>query len=129
MTESSANSSASDFHLSDSFMLMAEGLGDFVCLATSHGEPFYLNPAGRRMLGLAEEQEVATTSLHDYYDPESWEQLRDTAVPAVNKTGQWKGSCRLRNLQSGAVYRCPNHHAAGEIARRQSAHYLGYYPS
>ena len=25
---------------------------DFVCLATAHGEPFYLNPAGRELLGL-----------------------------------------------------------------------------
>jgi two-component system sensor kinase FixL len=101
MGELSANSSAFDGRLTDSFLAMAEGINDFVCLASSHGEPFYLNPAGRRMLGLAEEQDVSTTSLHDYYAPESWDQLRDTAVPAVNKTGQWKGSCRLHNLQSG----------------------------
>lgn len=101
MSELSANSSAYDIRLTDSFMAMAEGINDFVCLATSHGEPFYLNPSGRRMLGLAEDREVSTTSLHDYYAPESWAQLRDTAVPAVNKTGQWKGSCRLRNLQTG----------------------------
>jgi PAS domain S-box-containing protein len=101
MGELSANSSAFDVRLTDSFLAMAEGINDFVCLASSHGEPFYLNPAGRRMLGLAEEQDVSTTSLHDYYAPESWDQLRDTAVPAVNKSGQWTGSCRLHNLQSG----------------------------
>jgi two-component system sensor kinase FixL len=99
MSELSTNSSAHDIRLTDSFMAMAEGIDDFVCLATSHGEPFYLNPAGRRMLGLANEQDVSTTNLRDYYAPESWAQLCDTAVPAVNKNGQWKGSCRLRNLQ------------------------------
>jgi len=82
-------------------MAMAEGIKEFVCLATTHGEPFYLNPAGRLMLGLAEATQVSSTSLHDYYDPESWTLLRDTAVPAVNKSGQWKGTCRLHNLQTG----------------------------
>ena len=32
--------------------VLAEASADFVCLATSHGEPFYLNPAGRRLVGL-----------------------------------------------------------------------------
>ena len=32
---------------------LADSTADFICLATSHGEPFYLNPAGRRMVGLA----------------------------------------------------------------------------
>ncbi len=101
MSELSINSSDSDGRLSECFLAVAEGIGDFVCLATAHGEPFYLNPAGRRMLGLAEDRQVSTTSLYEYYAPESWALLRDAAVPAVNKTGRWKGTCRLRNLQSG----------------------------
>ncbi len=101
MTELSPNSPAFDVRLTDSFLAMAEGINDFVCLATSHGEPFYLNPAGRRMLGLTLDQDVSNANLREFYDPESWVQLRDTAVPAVNKTGQWKGACRLRNLQNG----------------------------
>ncbi len=102
MTESAENS-VSDLRLADSFLVVAEGINDFVCLATSHGEPFYLNPAGRQMLGLSEQQEISTTNLRNYYDPDSWSQLRDTAVPAVNKTGQWNGVCRLRNLQNGEI--------------------------
>jgi PAS domain S-box-containing protein len=101
MAELPENASAFDARFTDSILAMTEGIDDFVCLATSHGEPFYLNPAGRRMLGLPEDQDVSATSLRDYYAPESWNQLRDTAVPAVNKTGRWKGVCRLRNLQTG----------------------------
>jgi two-component system, LuxR family, sensor kinase FixL len=101
MSETCPNNSPSDLRLSDSFIAVAEGVDDFVCLATSHGEPFYLNAAGRRMLGLSERQELSATNLHAFYDPETWEQLRDTAVPAVNKSGQWKGACRLQNLQTG----------------------------
>ena len=101
MSESTTNSSVSDTRLPDTLMAMAEGINNFVCLATSHGEPFYLNPAGRQLLGLPEERQISTTNLHDFYTPESWTHLRDTAVPAVNKTGHWKGTCILRNLQTG----------------------------
>ena len=38
---------------------LADSTADFICLATSHGEPFYLNPAGRRMVGLGEDESVS----------------------------------------------------------------------
>jgi two-component system sensor kinase FixL len=101
MGDLAINLSGSDVQLSDCFFAMAEGIDELICLATSHGEPFYLNPAGRRMLGIAEGVQVSGANLRDFYAPESWAQLRDTAVPAVNKTGRWKGACRLRNTQTG----------------------------
>jgi len=83
------------------FVALAEGSDDFICLATAHGEPFYLNPAARRAIGLADDAPLSATGLHDCYCDDSWKQLRDVAVPAVNKTGNWKGRSRLRNLQTG----------------------------
>ena len=129
MAESSENSSASDFRLADSFLVVSEGINDFVCLATSHGEPFYLNPAGRRMLGMSEEHEISATNLRDYYDPESWAQLRDTAVPAVNKTGQWKGACRLRNSQNGEFIDVQTTMLRVKSPDGESAHDPGHHPS
>ncbi|HEY4760836.1 MAG TPA: PAS domain S-box protein, partial [Thermoguttaceae bacterium] len=99
--DSAETSSGSEVRSFNSFQAVAEGSNDFICLATSHGEPYYINPAGRRMLGLADGQQISTTRLHDYYTPESWTQLRDIAVPAVNKTGKWQGTCHLRNMQNG----------------------------
>jgi two-component system, LuxR family, sensor kinase FixL len=84
----------------DHFAALAEISGDFICLANAHGEPFYLNPAAKRMLGLPESKSAAETKLHDYYAPDSWIQIRDVAVPAVNKIGTWRGCSRLRNAQT-----------------------------
>ena len=81
--------------------VLAEAATDFVCLATAHGEPFYVNVAGRRLIGLPESQNVSTTNLRDYYADESWTELRDLAVPDVNKLGHWEGTSRLRHAQSG----------------------------
>jgi two-component system, LuxR family, sensor kinase FixL len=84
----------------DHFAALAEISGDFICLANAHGEPFYLNAAAKRMLGLPEGKAAAETKLHDYYAADSWAQIRDVAVPAVNKTGTWRGRNRLRNGQT-----------------------------
>ena len=83
------------------FRALAECVPDFVCMATTHGELFYLNSAARRWIGLDEEASLATVTLHDFYTDDSWRELRDMAVPGVNKTGQWEGISRLRNIKTG----------------------------
>jgi two-component system, LuxR family, sensor kinase FixL len=81
--------------------VLADTAAEFVCLATSHGEPFYLNPAGRRLVGLGEDQPTSAINLRDFYSDESWAELRDEAGAAVNKTGRWEGCSQLHNIQSG----------------------------
>ena len=88
-------------HADTVFRALVECMPDFVCLATTHGELFYLNSAARRWIGLEEDASLATVTLHDFYTDESWQELRDVAVPGVNKTGQWEGRSRLRNLKTG----------------------------
>ncbi len=83
------------------FRALVECVPDFVCLATTHGELFYLNSAARRWIGLDEDASLATVSLHDFYSDDSWKELRDVAVPGVNKTGQWEGLSRLQNVKTG----------------------------
>ncbi|MEE8451020.1 MAG: PAS domain S-box protein, partial [Thermoguttaceae bacterium] len=83
------------------FTGFVESADFFICLATLHGKPFYLNPAGRKLLGLAAREPLPTASLHGFYGKESWAQLRDVAVPAVRATGQWEGRSRVRNQQTG----------------------------
>jgi PAS domain S-box-containing protein len=84
--------------------VLADASGDFVCLTTSHGEPFYLNPAGQRLVGISEDEPASSVNLRELYDEQSWTQLRDEAVPAVNKTGHWEGRSRLRNVQTGELF-------------------------
>jgi two-component system, LuxR family, sensor kinase FixL len=92
----------------DLFDVSADALGgvlaaastDFICLANSHGEPFYLNPAGAQLIGLDEGQSIASLSLRELYAEDSWIELRDLAVPAVNRNGRWEGRSRLRHVQT-----------------------------
>ena len=105
--------------------VLAEASADFVCLANSHGEPFYLNPAGQRLVGLDEGQPASSINLRELYAEESWAELRDVAVPAVNKTGHWQGRSRLRNVANRRVRRRRREPVPAEIERRRPAHLPG----
>ncbi len=82
---------------------LADASRDFICLATTHGEPWYLNAAGRSLLGLGKKQSIAGMNLREWYAETSWAELRDVAVPAVNRCGSWEGHSQLRHLQSGEL--------------------------
>jgi len=82
---------------------LADCIDAFICMATLHGKPFYLNPAGRRLIGLDEDTPELPPNLHDYYDDESWQELRDVAVPAVEKEGRWRGQSQLCNVKTGQL--------------------------
>jgi PAS domain S-box-containing protein len=81
--------------------ILAETASDFVCLASARGEPFYLNPAARGLLGLDDDEPAYSLHLRDFYAENAWLELRDQAVPAVNKVGRWEGRSRLQNIRSG----------------------------
>lgn len=84
------------------FAALVEHLPEFVLLATPHGRPTYLNAAARRMIGL-DDGEVPDLSLHHYYDDNSWQQIRDVAVPVMNDGDVWEGRSRLCHRSSGEL--------------------------
>lgn len=83
--------------------ILADDSTDFVCLANSHGELLYLNSAGRKLAGVGEQRPISEIPLRDLYDDASWTELREKAAPTVNKTGSWRGQCRLRNIATGNI--------------------------
>ena len=105
---------------------LADSTADFICLATSHGEPFYLNPAGRRMAGLAEDESAPPGSLRDYYAEDSWKELRDVAVPAVNRSGHWEGRSQLRNRKTGDPASRRDHHVSRQDAAKRQTDLPGH---
>ena len=80
-----------------------EGTTAFVCFANMQGRPYYLNRAGRRMVGLADDDPLDPTSLHLFYTDPGWRELRDVAVPVARENGVWEGYTQLRNVKTGAT--------------------------
>lgn len=69
---------------------------DAVCLTTLRAEPFYLNPAGRRLLGIAPEEDLSDARLRDFYTEATRSMLRETVFPTVRDRGRWQGEGQLR---------------------------------
>jgi PAS domain S-box-containing protein len=82
------------------FEALIENSSDFIGIADVTGKPMYLNPAGRRMVGLAPDAPVASLSISDFYAP----RVRDGATAALAETlekGSWQGETVFRHWQTG----------------------------
>jgi PAS domain S-box-containing protein len=79
---------------------VVESSGDFVGLCTPDMVPFYVNEAGRRMLGL-EGRDLSTTHVMDFFWPEDRLRIESEAVPALLSAGRWSGEVRFRNFATG----------------------------
>lgn len=67
---------------------------NFIAIADADGRLFYLNPAGRTMLGL-DDDNLAHLTLTDCLAPEARRALAEEAVPAALRQGAWRGPSTL----------------------------------
>jgi PAS domain S-box-containing protein len=76
---------------------------DFIGILSLAGKPLFLNAAGRRLIGL-EEDEPIPESLHNYFVGEESE-LRVTALirRSLERKGFWEGERSLRHVRTGSV--------------------------
>ena len=75
--------------------------GDFIGIADTAGRLLYVNPGGRRLVGMAPDVDVTRTTVSDYLTPESmavWHQIRR---PEVLEQGHWEGESTLRDHRGG----------------------------
>lgn len=83
------------------FRALVEASGDFIAMAALDGSVFYVNPAGRAMVGLAPDAEVTTTKIADYLTPEGLEASIRVEQAAVREQGHWEGESTLRDRKGG----------------------------
>jgi PAS domain S-box-containing protein len=82
------------------FFALVENSVEFISMANSEGNVFYLNPAGRKMAGIPLDVELSTIDWRDLFDDENWHRRSEVAIPALKATGRWDGEMRMRNLQT-----------------------------
>jgi len=79
---------------------VVENTPDFVSIADPDGRPFYLNPAGRRMVGLPADCDVRSAELLEYYPREARELARE-AIAALVRGGSWSSETYIHNWVTG----------------------------
>lgn len=73
---------------------------DFIGIASLSGKAFFLNPAGRRLIGLRDDQPIPE-DIRDYVATEDRNRLHDEIIPAVERVGFWEGEIALRHVMTG----------------------------
>ncbi|MCC6590153.1 MAG: PAS domain S-box protein [Bryobacterales bacterium] len=76
---------------------------DTIGLREAGGKPIYLNPSGRRLLGIADDADLRQYGALDYFLPEDREWVENKVFPMVLTEGAWQGKFRYRHQVSGAV--------------------------
>ena len=82
---------------------LVEHSSDFIAMTTPEGQIFFVNPAGRRLVGLDGEDQVRTTRVVDYVPDEDRTRLETYILPIILEAGHWEGEIRFRNFRTGAT--------------------------
>jgi PAS domain S-box-containing protein len=83
------------------FQALVGASTDFIGIAETTGRLVYLNPAGRRMVGLPADVDVTRTQVGDYLTPEAMGVWRRARQPDVLARGYWEGESWLRDHRGG----------------------------
>ncbi len=69
---------------------------DYMAISRLDGQRIYINPAGRRMIGMDETEDVTQTRIPDFYSPESARVILEEGIPSAARNGVWFGETHLR---------------------------------
>jgi len=83
------------------FRALVEATTDFVAIADLDGRLLYMNPGGRRLVGLHPDADVTMTRIADYLTDEGLRVWREVRRPQVVAHEHWEGESTLRDLRGG----------------------------
>ncbi|HKL48470.1 MAG TPA: PAS domain S-box protein, partial [Desulfuromonadales bacterium] len=72
-----------------------EATPDFVGTSDVEGQPEFINPAGRRMVGLDPRENLTKLKMEALHPPWAIEKLAEQGLPAAVETGYWRGESAL----------------------------------
>jgi len=105
------------------FVSFLENSPDFIGIADPTGKPVYLNPAGRRMVGLPPDFPVENTQIPEYYSPDQRVFASDVIVRSMIEEGRWHGETYFRHWQTEEAIPVSDEHFM--IRRRETGRLLG----
>ena len=82
---------------------IVENSSDFIGLGTMEGQSTYLNPAGMKLNGIQNIEELKTKTILESFSEEDAKILKEEIIPATIRDGLWQGEFRLRNFQTGEI--------------------------
>jgi PAS domain S-box-containing protein len=88
---------------------IVEHSSDFIGIASLEGHGIFLNPAGRRLVGLDSNSDVQSKHITDFVVASEIDRLMSEATPIALGQGSWTGELLFRNLETGAAIPMSQH--------------------
>jgi PAS domain S-box-containing protein len=82
------------------FAAIVQNCSDFIGIVTLDGHPVFVNGAGRRMIGLRDDEPLPA-QVKDYVAPAEQDRLLHDILPRVEREGTWDGEITLRHYPGG----------------------------
>jgi PAS domain S-box-containing protein len=82
------------------FAALIDNSSDFIGIADPSGKPIYVNPAGRRMIGVPEDYPIGTMQILDAYAPRERAFASEVTLKAMLEQGQWRGETYFWNART-----------------------------
>ena len=83
--------------LNEQFAALIQLSQDFIAIADLDGKVTFVNDAGRRMVGLSEDEETLGRPTDDYFTERGRDKSREIET-AVRERGSWEGETFLRHI-------------------------------
>jgi len=79
---------------------VAENSPDFIGICDLNFQTVYVNPAGRRLVGIQSDEELKKRTPHDYFIPQERGRVEQEVFPAVLRDGHWVGELTFRHFRT-----------------------------
>ncbi len=76
---------------------------DFAGSANPDGRAFFINKAGRKMLGIGEDEDIADIRIEDTHPAWANEIIRNEAIPTAIRDGVWRGEIAMLSLDGREI--------------------------
>jgi PAS domain S-box-containing protein len=80
-----------------------ERSSEFIGFATMDGTPQYINPAGRDLVGLSDDEMISQLRILDIVAEHDRKRALEVLLPSVLSTGRWLGELDFRHFKTGEV--------------------------
>lgn len=106
------------------FEALVENSNDFIGIGDNEMNPIYLNPAGRKMLGIPLDKNIGEISIADCYPEDLRDFAANTILKSMLETGSWSGETYFRHFETNE--RIPVHDTHFEIKDPETGETLGH---
>ncbi|CAN5487562.1 hypothetical protein BH20VER3_BH20VER3_13120 [soil metagenome] len=81
-----------------------EATPDIVMSSDPHGTPFYLNHAGRQVLGLGHDRDISRIKPDDLHPEWARDMIARVGLPAALENGSWAGETAIVNSEGREIH-------------------------